>query len=136
VAIGRVGSGSGSGRAGRVSLTFWKKSGRVRVGSGRVNLHVFFRSLIDFDWIEGHLISDRVGSGRVRIGSDQFDFLKKSGRIGFGSGRIGRVFRVGSGSATSSCHRLIKEDKRIDVHILKTCSLELACETRVDVCIS
>jgi hypothetical protein len=38
----------------------------------------FFRSLIDFDWIEGNLISGRVGSGRVRIESDQFDFLKKS----------------------------------------------------------
>jgi hypothetical protein len=38
----------------------------------------FFRSLIDFDWIKGHLISDRVGS-------DQFDFLKKLDHIGFGS---------------------------------------------------
>jgi hypothetical protein len=45
----------------------------------------FFRSLIDFDWIKGHLISDRVGSGRVRIRSDQFDFLKKIDRVGFGS---------------------------------------------------
>jgi hypothetical protein len=45
----------------------------------------FFRSLIDFDWIKGHLISDRVGSGRVRIGSDQFDFLKKIDRFRFGS---------------------------------------------------
>jgi hypothetical protein len=62
----------------------------------------FFRSLIDFNWIEGHLISGRVGSGRVRVGSGQFDFLKKSGRVGFGSGRIGRVYRIGSGSATSS----------------------------------
>jgi hypothetical protein len=39
----------------------------------------FFSSLIDFDWIKGHLIS-----GRVR--SDQFDFLKKLGRIEFRSG--------------------------------------------------
>jgi hypothetical protein len=39
----------------------------------------FFRSLIDFDWIEGHLISDRIGSGRVRVRSDQIDFLKKLG---------------------------------------------------------
>jgi hypothetical protein len=54
----------------------------------------FFRSLIDFDWIEGHLISDRVESG-------QFEFLKKSGRVGFRSGRVGQVSRVGSGSATS-----------------------------------
>jgi hypothetical protein len=54
----------------------------------------FFRSLIDFDWIEGHLISGRVGSGRVRVGSDQFEFLKKSDRVG-------RIFRVGSDFATS-----------------------------------
>jgi hypothetical protein len=39
----------------------------------------FFRSLIDFDWIKDHLISGRVGSG-------QFDFLKKLDRVGFGSG--------------------------------------------------
>jgi hypothetical protein len=94
VAIGRVGSSSGSGRTGRVSFTFWKKSGRV-------NLHVvFFRSLIDFEWIEGHLISDRVGSGQIWVVSDQFDFLKKSDRVGFRSGRVGRISRVGSGSAT------------------------------------
>jgi hypothetical protein len=36
----------------------------------------FFRSLIDFDWIEGYLIPSRVGLGRIRIGSDQFNFLK------------------------------------------------------------
>jgi hypothetical protein len=46
----------------------------------------FFRSLIDFDWIKDHLISDRVGSDRVRIGSDQFDFLKKMDQVEFGSG--------------------------------------------------
>jgi hypothetical protein len=34
----------------------------------------FFRSLIDFDWIDGHLISSRVGSGQVQIESNQFDF--------------------------------------------------------------
>jgi hypothetical protein len=39
----------------------------------------FFRSFIDFDWIKGHLISGRVGS-------DQFDFLKKMNWVGFGSG--------------------------------------------------
>jgi hypothetical protein len=50
------------------------------VWSGRVNLYViFFRSLIDFDLIEGHLIPDRVGSGQIRIESNQFDFLKKNG---------------------------------------------------------
>jgi hypothetical protein len=37
----------------------------------------FFKSLIDFDLIEVHLILDRVWSGRVRIGSNQFDFFKK-----------------------------------------------------------
>jgi hypothetical protein len=46
----------------------------------------FFRSLIDFDWIKSHLISGRVGSRRVRVGSGQFDFLKKLDRVGFGSG--------------------------------------------------
>jgi hypothetical protein len=63
VVIGRVGSGSGSGQMGRVSLTFWKKSGQTesaRIGS--IYILCFFRSLIDFDWIEGHLISDQVGS--------------------------------------------------------------------------
>jgi hypothetical protein len=95
VAIGRVGSVSGLGRASRVSLTFWKKSGRV----GSIYMLCFFRSLIDFNWIESHLISGRVGSGWVRVGSGQFDFLKKSDRIGFGSGR---VCRIGSDSATSS----------------------------------
>jgi hypothetical protein len=58
----------------------------------------FFTSLIDFDWIKGHLIS-----GRIRIESSQFDFFLKSDRIGFESGRVGRVSRVGSGSATSKC---------------------------------
>jgi hypothetical protein len=80
VAIGRF--GSGSGRTGRVSLTFSKKSGWVGLGQGRVGsiyMLCFFRSLIDFDWIKSHLISGRVGSG-------QFDFLKKLDRIGFGSG--------------------------------------------------
>jgi hypothetical protein len=65
----------------------------------------FFRSLIDFDWIEGHLTSGRVGSGRVRVRSGQFDFLKKSDRVGFWSGRVERVCRVGSSSATSSQKR-------------------------------
>jgi hypothetical protein len=44
----------------------------------------FFKHLIDFDWIEGHLISGQVGSDRVRIKLSQFDFLKKSSRVGFG----------------------------------------------------
>jgi hypothetical protein len=61
----------------------------------------FFRSLIDFDWIKGHLISDRIGSGRVRIGLDQFDFLKKLDRVGSGSDPDGSDGFLESGSATS-----------------------------------
>jgi hypothetical protein len=38
------------------------------------------------------------GSGRVRIGLSQFDFLKELDRVGF---KFGRVSRVGSGSATT-----------------------------------
>jgi hypothetical protein len=59
----------------------------------------FFRSLIYFDLIESNLISSRVGSDRV--GSDQFDLFKKSGQIGFGSRRVGRISQVRSSSATS-----------------------------------
>jgi hypothetical protein len=42
------------------------------IGSGHVNLYVIyiFRSLIDFDWIEGNLILGRVKSSRVWIGLD------------------------------------------------------------------
>jgi hypothetical protein len=56
----------------------------------------FFRSLLYFDWIKCHLISGRVESGRVR--SVLLFKKNRSGRIQFG--RVGRVFRVGSGSAT------------------------------------
>jgi hypothetical protein len=35
----------------------------------------FFISLIDFDWIEGHLISGQIGSVRIRIGSDRISFI-------------------------------------------------------------
>jgi hypothetical protein len=59
---------------GRVKFDFLKEigSGRVESGYDRVNLYIvfFFRSLIDFDWIEGHLIL-----GRVRIRSNQFIFF-------------------------------------------------------------
>jgi hypothetical protein len=91
--IGRVGSGSGSGRAGEISLTFWKKSDRIRSDWGRDVLgqficYVFFNFLIDFDWIEGHLISGQVRfesdwisltfkkikSDRIQIRTDQTDF--------------------------------------------------------------
>jgi hypothetical protein len=52
----------------------------------------FFRSLIDFDWIEGHLISGQVGFGSGRI---SLTFLKN--RIGLGSGPDGSDGFVGSG---------------------------------------
>jgi hypothetical protein len=73
-------------------------SDRVGSGSSRVGpiyMLYFFRSLIDFDLFEGILISNRD-----RLG--QFDFLKKSDRIGFGPGQVRRVSRIGSGSATST----------------------------------
>jgi hypothetical protein len=37
----------------------------------------FFRSLVGFNWIEGHLIPSRVVSGRIWLGSDQLTYLKK-----------------------------------------------------------
>jgi hypothetical protein len=86
---GRVGFRFGSGQ---FDLLEEIGSGQGRVGPGQFICCIFFISLIDFYWIEGHLISDQVGSG-------QFDFLKKSDRIGFGSGRVSRV---GSDSATSN----------------------------------
>jgi hypothetical protein len=49
----------GGNRAGRVGFGF----GSDWVGS--IYMMYFFRSLIYFDWIEGHLISGRVGLGRV-----------------------------------------------------------------------
>jgi predicted ThiF/HesA family dinucleotide-utilizing enzyme len=76
---GRVGFGFGfgSGRLGQFDFLEEIGSGQGRVGS--IYMLCFFRSLIDFDWIKGHLISGRIGPG-------QFDFLKKLGRVGFGSG--------------------------------------------------
>jgi hypothetical protein len=56
----------------------------------------FFRSLIDFDWIKGHLISGQVGSGRIRVGSD---------RVGFGSDRIRvRTGRTDFSDRIGFCH--------------------------------
>jgi hypothetical protein len=66
----------------------------------------FFRLLIDFDWIEGHLISDRVGPGQVRVGLDQFDFLKKLGRI--------RTDRTGFSNRVGFCHIKICLSELID----------------------
>jgi hypothetical protein len=84
VAIGRIGSGSG-------------QMGRV----GSIYMLCFFISLIDFDWIKGHLISGRVG-----FGSGQFDFLKKLSQIGFGSGLDpnGSGGFLGSGRVLSPLH--------------------------------
>jgi hypothetical protein len=45
---------------------------------GRINLYiVFFISLIDFDWIASHLISNRVRSGLVGFGRFDFFFLNQ-----------------------------------------------------------
>jgi hypothetical protein len=45
----------------------------------------YFRSLIDFNWIEGHLISDWVGSSQVEFGSDRISLTFKKNQIGSGS---------------------------------------------------
>jgi hypothetical protein len=59
VAIERVGFGFGSDGSGRFDFLEEIRSGRV--GSIYM-LCFFFRFLIDFNWIEEHLISDRIGS--------------------------------------------------------------------------
>jgi hypothetical protein len=56
----RVGFGFGSGGSGQFDFLEEIGSGRVRSGSvwvGSIYMLCFFRSLIDFDWIESHLIS-------------------------------------------------------------------------------
>jgi hypothetical protein len=60
----------GGNRAGRVQIErvgSVQLFGRNRVGS--IYILCFFRFLIDFDWIEGHLISDRVEfeSGQISL---------------------------------------------------------------------
>jgi hypothetical protein len=116
----RVGSSSGSdsGQVGRVSLIFWKKSGRDRDGSCQINLHVtffFFRFLIDFDWIKFHLISGLVGSGRVRVELNQFDFFKKLNQIKLKSKRIGRISQIRSNSATSKPTAVTTQKQPMDI---------------------
>jgi hypothetical protein len=108
VTIGRIGSGLSSGRMSWVSLIFWKKSDQTGSGQGRVNLHVFLQifDIFWFNWRLFDLRSGRVGSGRVQIKSNQFDFLKKLDRIGFRSERIERISQVGSDSVTS-CYTLL-----------------------------
>jgi hypothetical protein len=64
--VDQIRFGFGSGGSSRV------ESGSDRVGS--IYILYFFRSLIDFDWIENHLILSRFGSGRIQKGSDQFEF--------------------------------------------------------------
>jgi hypothetical protein len=73
-----MGIGRGGNRADQVGLDgsgqfdFLEEIGSGQGQVGSIYMLCFFRSLIDFDWIKDHLIS-----GRVRIGLDQFDFLKK-----------------------------------------------------------
>jgi hypothetical protein len=83
VAIGRVGSSLGSGRMNRVSLIFWKKSGRVRVGSDQVNLHIVFFQIFDrfrLDWKSFGLRSGRISLifFKIQVGSglDSDEFLE------------------------------------------------------------
>jgi hypothetical protein len=97
---GRVGFGFESDGSDQFDFLEEIGSGRVGSESGRVGsiyMLCFFRFLIDFDLIEGHLIS-----GRVLFESDQFDFFKKSDRVGFRFGRLERVFRIGSDSVIST----------------------------------
>jgi hypothetical protein len=77
-AIGRVRFGFGSNISGQFDLLEKIETGRV----GSIYMLCFFRSLIDFDWIEGDLRSDQVRSGLDRSG--QFDFFLKN-QIGLGS---------------------------------------------------
>jgi hypothetical protein len=62
-----VAIGFRSGGSGQFDLLeeIGSESGRV----GSIYMLYFFRSLIDFDWIKGHLISGRVESGRIWVGS-------------------------------------------------------------------
>jgi hypothetical protein len=68
--VGQFGFGSdGSGQFDRL-----EEIGSDRVGSrsdrvGSIYILCFFRFLIDFDWIEGHLILGWVGSGQIGFGS-------------------------------------------------------------------
>jgi hypothetical protein len=79
--------GSGQGQVG---------SGQGQVGPGRVGsiyMLYFFRSLIDFDWIKGHLIS---------------------GRVEFRSGRVSLTFLknwIGSGSDPNGSDEFLRSDR-------------------------
>jgi hypothetical protein len=53
------------GRGGSDQFDFLEEIGSDRVGS--IYMLCFFSFLIDFDLIEGHLISDQVGFGSNRI---------------------------------------------------------------------
>jgi hypothetical protein len=64
--------------------------GRVRVGVGLIYMLCFFRFLIDFDWIEGYLISDWVESGRVSL-----TFFKNQVGLNSGPSKLDRF--LGSG---------------------------------------
>jgi hypothetical protein len=67
VAIGQVGFGFESGGSGQFDFLEEIRSESGRIGS--IYMFYFFSSLIDFDCIESHLISDRIGSGQVEFGS-------------------------------------------------------------------
>jgi cellulose synthase/poly-beta-1,6-N-acetylglucosamine synthase-like glycosyltransferase len=69
--------GFGFGSDGLYQFDFLKK-----IGLGQFICCVYSDFLVDFDWIEGYLISDRIGSGRIRVrsGSDPSGFLR-SGRV-------------------------------------------------------
>jgi hypothetical protein len=63
VAIDRVGFGFRSDGSGR--FDFLEEIGLNRVRS--IYMLCFFRFFIDFDRIESHLISDRIGSGLIGL---------------------------------------------------------------------
>jgi hypothetical protein len=73
--MSRIGFGFGLDGSSQFAIKKW-----VGLGTGQVNLHMFFQIVDRFrlDLRSFDLGSGRVGSGWVRIGSGQVDFLKKS----------------------------------------------------------
>ena len=109
----RVGSGQAGSGFGSIVTDFYRVTGRFgssRVASGRLLSSLLCRILHLF-WVSGRFgsgfglpnyylcrVSGRVGSSRVGFGLPNYYLCRVSGRVGFG-----RVCRVGSGFATSSC---------------------------------